>query len=147
MNADSPEAINQTQREHLDLSLPKDAYATIKKIIDRAEGDVAKILRSGLSSYILVATKPPNLNQSPDKVYSHKIYRYVLPIDASQTDKELFERQVTLISRSNPDWIVERDRVRAGEEQAVIIIHKDNHLQSEAAYIITRSLSELLEGL
>jgi GTPase SAR1 family protein len=80
-------------------------------------------------------------------IVRHKVYRYVLPIGASQTDKELFERQVTLISRSNPDWIVERDRVRAGEDQAVTIIHKDNYLQSEAAYIITRSLSELLEGL
>ncbi len=86
-------------------------------------------------------------NSSIASIARHKVYRYVLPTGASQTDKELFERQVTLISRSNPDWIVERDRVRAGEDQAVTIIHKDNYLQSEAAYIITRSLSELLEGL
>jgi hypothetical protein len=74
------------------------------------------------------------------------IYRYALPTGSSQRDKELFKKQVELIPKYNPNWIVDRDHTRVGEDEAILIIHKDNHLQNEVGYILTRSLSELLEG-
>jgi len=85
-------------------------------------------------------------SQTKINVTHSGVYRYALPTGSSQNDKELFEKQVEMISQFNPNWNVERDRTRVGEDEAIIIIHKDNYLQNEAGYILTRSLSELLEG-
>ena len=105
-------------------------------------GDIGSNLSSTKTSdFITISTSQPKT-----KVTQPGIYRYSLPSESSHNDKELFMKQVELIPKINPNWIVERDRTRIGEDEAILIIHKDNYLQDEASYILTRSLSELMEG-
>ena len=147
MNADSSKAINQSKHEHLDISLPQDAYVTMKSILDHAEGRVGEILRDGLSSYNLSArdkkTRSPNLSKSVNKVY-----RFYLPAPATNEQFVEFRQNVELIRRANPKWEISPELPKSGEEEAVVMIYKGdgNYLNRQAAYVINQSLSSFFEG-
>jgi hypothetical protein len=147
MNADSSKAITQSKHEHLDLSLPQDAYVTMKNILEQSEGKVAEVLRNGLSSYNLSARdeKPrsPNLSNSVNK-----IYRFYLPAPATNEQFIEFRQNVELMRRANPKWEISPELPKSGEEEAVVMMYKGdgNYLSRQAAYVINQSLSSFFQG-
>ncbi len=76
-----------------------------------------------------------------------KIYRFTLPLGVSNKQKKLFHDEVERIRQANPNWNVEQDDPFPGEEEAILLIHKDNNAaRLEAAYILSRTLSDLSEA-
>jgi len=147
MNADSSKAITQTKHGHLDLSLPPDAYVTMKSILDQAEGRVAEVLRNSLSSYNL--SERDEKPRSPDLSNSvNKIYRFYLPAPATNEQFVEFRQNVELMRRANPKWEISPELPKSGEEEAVVMIYKGdgNYLSRQAAYSINQSLSSFFEG-
>ncbi len=75
------------------------------------------------------------------------IYRYRLLKGGSRQDRERFKQAMQQVKYKNPNWILEPDQPRSDEEEAFILIYNDqNYLRNEAAYLVTRSLSDVLLG-
>ncbi|MEO1386183.1 MAG: hypothetical protein AAFV85_02270 [Cyanobacteria bacterium J06634_6] len=78
---------------------------------------------------------------SPDPIQP-VIYRYTLPDTASPQAAIAFTKQVEAIRKSNPDWVVSSDRPKAGEADAIILIHKDEHYTTtHATYLMNQTLN------
>lgn len=78
----------------------------------------------------------------------NKIYRFVLPTGARDSDRQEFQRNIECIKQANPQWAVVPDWSRAGEEEAMAMIYKGdgNYLSRRTAYIVNQSLSIVLQG-
>jgi hypothetical protein len=73
------------------------------------------------------------------------IYRFFLPKRASQEDRRLYHERLELLQKTNSQWKFIKDKPREGEADAVLIIHRDkDYATQHGAYIINRSLSEMI---
>jgi hypothetical protein len=79
---------------------------------------------------------------------ANKIYRFVLPTGANAYDRQEFQRNIEIVKQANPQWAVVTDWPQFGEEEAIVMIYKGdgNYLNRRAAYIVNKSLSEVLQG-
>jgi internalin A len=84
----------------------------------------------------------PDLNNILERP---KIRRLVLPIGASSKIRDQFHNEIEFL-KNNSDWKIIDDQTKEGEEEAIVMIYKDeDYLNNEAAYVLSRSLSAMLK--
>ena len=141
------------------------AYRTARKLLRKAEGHRNKRMEAGGRIFL----KQPDLSselptQAVDSVHRPDvsdpgdlattlqtnptrpiIYRYTLPETASPQAAIAFSKQIEVIRKSNPNWVVSFDRPNPGEADAIILIHKDEHYATNhAAYLMNRTLDQVV---
>lgn len=81
---------------------------------------------------------------SSDQAVS-KIYRFFLRAGATAKERREFKRDLELTKQLNPQWEVMPDYPQIGEEEAAVMIYKDEeYWNRHVAYLVTRSLTGVL---
>ncbi len=121
-----------------ELMIWYDVHPLVREIPD------FKVLFKSRGSGQTSSTQPISSDAESSKT---SIYRYSLPKTSSRQERDQFQRYMEQVRQTNPNWILEPDLPRSNEELAFILISKDeDYLIKEAAYLVTRSLSDLLSG-
>ncbi|WP_448572585.1 hypothetical protein [Trichothermofontia sp.] len=83
-----------------------------------------------------------------EQIQSSAIQRIVLAANASDRDRQNYQKYLEELQRLNPDWAIVPDCPQAGEADAHLAIWKDqDYLARHAAYIATRYLNEFFREL
>ena len=73
------------------------------------------------------------LNHSPP------LKRFVLPVNATEVEKQYFDQYIQQLKQLNPQWIVSLDYCNPGEAEAYIMIYKDdNYVVNHAMYSLDK---------
>jgi hypothetical protein len=88
------------------------------------------------------------INSPPVPSASSGIQRIVLAVNASDLDRQNYQRYLEELKRLNPDWALVPDRPQPDEADAYLIMYQDeNYASRHAAYIATRYLSDFCQNL
>ncbi len=171
--AQSPEqhltSLSEIAQQHPQLNT---AYRTARKLLRQAESDRQKRLNThdhaqvgpGHPSPDLLPPSPslpgepkvktvrldhiPTPPSPPADTPSPDIQRIVLAANASDRDRQNYQKYLEELQRLNPDWAIVPDCPQAGEADAHLAIWKDqDYLARHAAYIATRYLNEFFREL
>jgi hypothetical protein len=90
---------------------------------------------------------PTFITVQSSQLQANQIYRFALPKTASNKDRREFRHSAKILERVNPGWAVIKDMPQLDEQEAIILLRKDNnYLIRRAAYLITMALSRTFQG-
>jgi hypothetical protein len=86
---------------------------------------------------------PPITNgKTPTPTESPPLKRFVLPVNATEAEKQYFDQYIAQLKQLNPQWVVSLDYCNPGEAEAYIMIYKDdNYVVNHAMYSIDKFLA------
>jgi hypothetical protein len=86
---------------------------------------------------------PPAANsKTPTPTESPPLKRFVLPINATEAEKQYFDQYIAQLKQLNPQWVVSLDYCNPGEAEAYIMIYKDdNYVVNHAMYSVDKFLA------
>lgn len=86
---------------------------------------------------------PPAANaKNPTPTESPPLKRFVLPVNATEAEKQYFDQYIAQLKQLNPQWVVSLDYCNPGEAEAYIMIYKDdNYVVNHAMYSIDKFLA------
>ncbi len=145
------------------------AYRTARKLLRRDGGDRQKRLSFETDQLQTVTqftgTPPqsfsaePSLHHqqpqtqsqvpqpTPPPLTAPSIKRFVLPVDASDRDRNYFQTYIADLKRLNPNWVVTRDRCNPGESDAYVMIpNNENYQVAYAAYLGSQLINDFFAG-
>ena len=75
---------------------------------------------------------------------SPPLKRFVLPVNATETEKQYFDQYIEQLKQLNPQWVVSLDYCNPGEAEAYIMIYKDNnYVINHAMYSVDKLLTRV----
>jgi hypothetical protein len=73
---------------------------------------------------------------------SPPLKRFVLPINATEAEKQFFDQYILQLKQLNSQWVVSLDYCNPGEAEAYIMIYKDdNYVVNHAMYSVDKLLT------
>ncbi len=86
---------------------------------------------------------PPITNgKTPPPTESPPLKRFVLPVNATEAEKQYFDQYIEQLKQLNPQWVVSLDYCNPGEAEAYIMIYKDdNYVVNHAMYSVDKLLT------
>ncbi len=70
--------------------------------------------------------------------------RFVLPVNATEAEKQYFAQYIEQLKQLNPQWVVSLDYCNPGEAEAYIMIYKDdNYIVNHAMYSVDKLLTRV----
>lgn len=83
-------------------------------------------------------------NNAPSPTESPPIKRFVLPINATESEKQYFDQYIAQLKQLNPQWVVSLDYCSPGEAEAYVMIYKDNnYVVNHAMYAVDKLLNRV----
>ena len=88
---------------------------------------------------------PPVTNgKAPTPTESPPLKRFVLPVNATEAEKQYFDQYIQQLKQLNPQWVVSLDYCNPGEAEAYIMIYKDNnYVINHAMYSVDKLLTRV----
>jgi hypothetical protein len=86
---------------------------------------------------------PPAANgKTPTPTESPPLKRFVLPVNATESEKQYFDQYIAQLKQLNPQWVVSLDYCNPGEAEAYIMIYKDdNYVVNHTMYSLDKFLA------
>ena len=87
---------------------------------------------------------PVTHGNTPTPTESPPLKRFVLPVNATETEKQYFDQYIQQLKQLNPQWVVSLDYCNPGEAEAYIMIYKDNnYVINHAMYSVDKLLTRV----
>ena len=85
---------------------------------------------------------PVTHDKTPTPTESPPLKRFVLPVNATEAEKQYFDQYIEQLKQLNPQWVVSLDYCNPGEAEAYIMIYKDdNYIVNHATYSLDKFLA------
>ena len=87
---------------------------------------------------------PVTHGNTPTPTESPPLKRFVLPVNATEAEKQYFDQYIQQLKQLNPQWVVSLDYCNPGEAEAYIMIYKDNnYVINHAMYSVDKLLTRV----
>ncbi len=78
---------------------------------------------------------------------AYPVYRFALPRQASSKIRRQFQQGIEQLQQTNPEWLLHDDPPQPDEDEAYILIHRDQrYLQRFAAYLTSTVLPRMMQN-
>ena len=85
---------------------------------------------------------PVTNGKTPTPTESPPLKRFILPVNATESEKKYFYQYIEQLKKLNSQWIVSLDYCNPGEAEAYIMIYKDdNYVVNHATYSLDKFLA------
>ena len=81
----------------------------------------------------------PPISNGKTLTESPPLKRFILPVNATEVEKQYFDQYIQQLKQLNPQWVVSLDYCNPGEAEAHIMIYKDdNYVVNHAMYSLDK---------